>query len=590
MSKEFDMQSYKEWRRKGLEYQLVTLDNGYTCQRSQLFIALQYLVNSLQNSESHNNIHEALYLRNTRVMMAMGLTSRMFETIQKTLIQSGIAKLAVPAQYGRKAICAKYWINIDRYLQLCKKYLPKDTSKKEISKINETYLPIRLRITMFETVPSDVDCVYIYNGKLSINRPTKILKRGLNKCAEMWTEIAPHIFYYAYNARQEDKKLSINNKQYSINNIYSSKFDYTFKNISKYIDTYQSQILHFIKIHFYTWNEIKDIQEWTEPYNITQMSMTKDMCVPLSDVCGTGVELYDVIDFKRKVRCEGRVAAVYKECSNVFSSYSLPVPVHFASNSYSVGDAVLGYALAVCDNPCVIRNQQHAQYLRDNGQYIRNTLRIKVKKSKRTFTVYATGRQYTQECSVSSRTRKQQLYTQGIKNNFDLHSAVPATYKLYNTHKFDVQEDLKDTMLKKHFKDVEGRYITKDTLKELQMRFLFTQNVDKCWARYSTACARKGKKFGIGSKTQIVSKAVFYQMWDCFFESTGSKKYKNVLGPCIFLLESTLELAVFKRLQEMGISCKNVYDCFYYADTQENIQNLVQQEFLGEFKKIVCKK
>ena len=185
MSKEFDMQSYKEWRRKGLEYQLVTLDNGYTCQRSQLFIALQYLVNSLQNSESHNNIHEALYLRNTRVMMAMGLTSRMFETIQKTLIQSGIAKLAVPAQYGRKAICAKYWINIDgrkaicakywinidRYLQLCKKYLPKDTSKKEISKINETYLPIRLRITMFETVPSDVDCVYIYNGKLPINRP-----------------------------------------------------------------------------------------------------------------------------------------------------------------------------------------------------------------------------------------------------------------------------------------------------------------------------------------------------------------------------------------------------------------------------------
>lgn len=520
---------YIQWRKEGRSYQNIVLPNGYSCQRSQLFIAIQYVLNIFKHT--HFDVTKPIMLRNSRILASMGMTQRMYDTLEKTLTKCDIVTRVESCVYKNgKFISSRYIVNTQN-LQGVSKFL------FESGVINETWIPIRFRHTMFSNIPHNVDYIYVLRGNIKVRRPIKQLKKPVKKEFGLWKEICPGILY----------RTNIEGQTFLNGNIDKQDlFHITYKcNVENNPTNLDIIPTNKIEIELFTYEDIKNFCNNINHSFNTQPSLTNDNKNIPYKYTKNMLRILNVQSFLEYTKGLNLDKCVVDRCESVLSPDDIPVPITFSSK-FSVHDILFAYARSVCRNKFIEYSNAFVQYLNVNGNSVTYLPNIKIKRCGRNYVVYVTARQHCEECDISSDVRSKKLLRCGNYVSFDIHSAAATFLRWYNTGEFDIGYDVKTELLSSCCE-----VITKDSVKELQMRFLFGGSLRKSWSDY---IRNKGINHSI-------SRNSFNSMYNKFYNIVGCER--NKYGPCLFILETFVELFIYVNLVKNKIQTVNVYDCFY---------------------------
>lgn len=212
---------------------------------------------------------------------------------------------------------------------------------------------------------------------------------------------------------------------------------------------------------------------------------------------------------------------------------------------------------------------------------------VRPSKSKLSFSYSA--RQYNGLCSKTKEERKQINERQGYDLNFDLHSAIYAVVRLLEKDVWECDWDLKDVLLSKGFKKIDGSVLTRDEIKTLMYRTFFASSPSECWNKYLSVCTFDDQSIASLSQSEWyrgnyvydhkthekrpplpkIDEATFKAIYMVSREQCGDiSKY----SASIFLLESVLECKMIKKMKSQHYDIRNVYDCFYFKSSQLNIE------------------
>ena len=232
------------------------------------------------------------------------------------------------------------------------------------------------------------------------------------------------------------------------------------------------------------------------------------------------------------------------------------------------------YLKHMCQSPLVKTLYKEEQWLVDHGiDYIKCDLKAKWEH----WHLKLTGRQYDSKCVKLKKTeRKEQLITEGIDGEFDLHSSIFAVTRLINKGLFDADWDMKTEMAKNNYFYSDGTVLERSDFKKddrLLYRTYFADTVKRAYKDYSNI-----------KREQKLNEEEFTRLFNDVRDTIG-----DVYGGAIFIYESILIYKVLRRLVERGSKVGTAYDCIYFESnkvSEKEIKEIINESAYEMLKDI----